>query len=278
MDRALFYAGLRKRDSGLFGTSLSQSQVNGLERLLDTWDRYYSADPIEFLAYDLATSYHETGATMQPIRENLNYSAEGLRRTFPKYFSGVQAAEYARQPIRIANRAYANRMGNGNEASGDGYRYRGEGDVQNTGKANAARATKELNALFGLGIDLVADPNKRGDPFISAHSLFLGNKEGWWTTKKLGDFIKAGTREEFKKARAVVNGSDQADKIAGYAVAFLAILKAAGAKPQETTPKPIDVPHAPAPIPTPPVIPYPEAHPNLWAALAAIFLSLFKKA
>lgn len=279
MDRALFYAGLRKRDSGLFGTSLSQSQVKGLERLLNVWDKYYASDPIEFLAYNLATSYHETGATMQPIRENLNYSAEGLRNTFPKYFSGVQAAEYARQPQRIANRAYANRMGNGNEASGDGWRYRGEGDVQNTGKANAARATKELNALFNLDIDLVANPDQRGDPFVSAHSLFLGNKEGWWTGKKLGDFIKTGTFAEFKKARAVVNGSDQADKIAGYAVAFLAILKAAGASPRPYEPDPIELPPATVPKPAPPIEPIPSRQPqSLTAAILAVFALLFKKA
>ncbi|ATU91462.1 hypothetical protein [Phyllobacterium zundukense] len=73
MNRAAFYAALRKRDSGLFGTSLSQSQVNGLERLLNVWATYYATDPIEFLSYDLATSYHETGAKMQPATENLNY-------------------------------------------------------------------------------------------------------------------------------------------------------------------------------------------------------------
>ncbi|MGE9266421.1 hypothetical protein ACQKHB_23120, partial [Escherichia coli] len=205
--------------------------------------------------------------TMQPIRENLNYSADGLRRTFPKYFTPDQAKAYARQPQRIANRVYANRMGNGNEASGDGYRFLGEGDVQNTGRANAARATKELNALFGIGVDLVANPAKRGDPFISAHSLFLGNKEGWWTGKKLGDFIKPGVKVDFINARRVVNIMDEAEAIARYANAFLVALKAAGpivAEPVPATP--------PTPTPTPPKAPQ-----SFWASLMAFVTSLFKK-
>lgn len=68
------------------------------------------------------------------MSENLNYSAEGLRATFPTHFSGADAASYTRQPEKIANRAYCNRLGNGNEASGDGWRYRGAGLIQLTGK------------------------------------------------------------------------------------------------------------------------------------------------
>lgn len=272
MNRDIFYAELRKRDSGLFGTSLSQSQVDGLNNLLNVWDNYYAADPIEWLAYNLATAYHETGATMQPIKENLNYSASALRATFPKYFTASQAAEYARKPEKIANRAYANRLGNGNEASGDGWRYRGEGHVQNTGKSNAARATRELNERFQLGIDLVANPSRRGDPFISAHSLFLGNKEGWWTGKKLGDYIGPGD-VDFKSARRVVNAMDKADQIAGYARSFLRVLQAAGAKPMEiVTVNPIpEVVNTPV---TPPVTPTEK---NPWVSLLSAFLSIFKK-
>ncbi len=284
MDREKFYAALRKSGSGLFVSGLSQSQVNGLERLLDTWANYYAADPIEFLAYDLATSYHETGATMQPITENLNYSADGLRRTFPKYFTPDQAAAYARQPQRIANRAYANRNGNGSEASGDGWRYRGDGDVQNTGRANAARATKELNALFNLNVDLVANPDMRGDPFISAHSLFLGNKEGWWTGKKLGDYIKPGVSVDYVGARRVVNGTDEDDKIAAYAKSFLVALNAAGPVTVITPP----VQSAPATPPVTPTVPVQPQTPtpatptqdvqaSFWSALVAIVISLFKK-
>jgi putative chitinase len=70
------------------------------------------------------------------MRENLNYSAAALLKTFPTHFIAAEANAYARQPERIANRAYANRIGNGNEASGDGWKYRGRGYIQLTGKAN----------------------------------------------------------------------------------------------------------------------------------------------
>jgi len=241
MNRAIFYAEIRP----LFGT-MSQSQVSGLERLLDVWEQHYAADPIEFLSYDLGTSFHETGKTMRPIKEKLGYSAAALRTTFPKYFTAAEAVAYAYQPQRIANRAYANRMGNGNEASGDGYRYCGEGDVQNTGRENAAKATRELNKAFNLGIDLVANPGLRGDPIISAHSLFMGNRDGWWTGKKLGDYIKPGHSVNFVKARFVVNLQDEAYLIAGYANKFLNALVAAGAAPRTAT-----LPVAPALPPKP---------------------------
>jgi putative chitinase len=207
MDRKAFFTAIRP----MFGGSLSQSQVDGLNRLLDVWHKYYAINgSAEELAYNLATSFHETAATMQPITER------GSRSYFNKYEPGT----------RIGKRL-------GNTQKGDGYRFRGEGDVQNTGRANARKATKRLNEVFGLGIDLEVNPDQRGDPFISAHSLFLGNREGWWTGRDLGGYIDgvdesdAEDRAEYVKARAVVNGKDRADLIAGYAVKFEAALKAA---------------------------------------------------
>src|SRR5579875_1603742 len=79
------------------------------------------------------------------LQENLNYSADGLRAMFPTHFSVAEAAAYARQPQRIANRVYANRYGNGNEASGDGWAYRGRGLIQITFKDNYQSAAKMLN-------------------------------------------------------------------------------------------------------------------------------------
>jgi putative chitinase len=75
---------------------------------------------------------HESG--LKPINENLNYSAAGLLKVFPKYFNPVTALQYAKKPEMIANKVYANRMGNGPELSGDGWKYRGRGFIQNTGK------------------------------------------------------------------------------------------------------------------------------------------------
>ena len=73
---------------------------------------------------------------LKRTEENLNYSAEGLLKTFPRYFNSQNAKEYARQPEKIANRVYANRYGNGNEASGDGWRYKGRGYIQLTFRSN----------------------------------------------------------------------------------------------------------------------------------------------
>jgi putative chitinase len=80
--------------------------------------------------------------------------------------------------------------------------------------------------MFGLGIDLVANPEQRRDPFVSAMSLFLGNKEGWWTGRKLGDYLIPG-RPDFVNARRVVNGTDKAATIAGYAQKFKVAIQAA---------------------------------------------------
>lgn len=98
----------------------------------------------------------ETG-NFAKFEENLNYSASGLQNTFGKYFPGNLEAQYARQPEKIANRVYANRMGNGSEASGDGWKYRGRGALQLTGKSNyQAFALYVKNAAILDNPDLVA--------------------------------------------------------------------------------------------------------------------------
>jgi len=92
----------------------------------------------------LAQTSHESGK-YKFIEENLNYSDKGLLKVFPKYFNESNVLEYARKPEAIANRVYANRMGNGDEASGDGYRYRGRGLIQLTGKSNYSAFGEKLN-------------------------------------------------------------------------------------------------------------------------------------
>lgn len=84
----------------------------------------------------IATIRLEVGRDFRPKRENLNYSAQGLLSTFPKYFNTQTANQYAYKPEMIANRVYSNRMGNGDEASGDGWKYRGTNVLQFTGKDN----------------------------------------------------------------------------------------------------------------------------------------------
>jgi putative chitinase len=103
-----------------------------LDQLLDD----YGIDTPQRVAHFIAQCAHESG-NFRFIRENLNYSAKGLMGTFKKYFpTEALATQYQRQPERIANRVYANRMGNGDEASGDGWRYCGRGLIQLTGKDN----------------------------------------------------------------------------------------------------------------------------------------------
>ena len=98
--------------------------------------KYGIADSRQRLAHFFAQVLHESGC-MRYDMENLNYSSDALGKVFGKYFTTRQEADaYARNPERIANRVYANRMGNGDEASGDGWRYRGRGLIQLTGRAN----------------------------------------------------------------------------------------------------------------------------------------------
>ncbi len=209
MDHAKFFAAVR---TSLFGGRLSTNQVNGIEAIIDAWQA--KSFDTRWLAYMLATVFHEADNTMCPISENLNYSASGLRATFPKYFTAYQAVAYARQPQRIANRAYANRMGNGNEASGDGWKYRGRGLVQITGHDNYAK--------YGI----VDDPDKALDPTKAVEILFDGMINGRFTGKKLADYFSA-TVTDWVGARQIINGTDRAADIAGYAKKFLAAIEGA---------------------------------------------------
>jgi putative chitinase len=99
--------------------------------------KFYEINNPERISMFLAQVGHES-AGMSVMEENLNYSAQGLNKIFPKYFirAGRDANVYAKKPEKIANVVYSSRMGNGNEASGDGYRYRGRGFIQLTGKSN----------------------------------------------------------------------------------------------------------------------------------------------
>lgn len=121
----------------------------------------------------LAQVAHESGLFTRRT-ENLNYSAERLLQVFPKYFTtAALAAKYGRKPELIANRVYANRMGNGGEASGDGWRYRGRGYIQLTGRDNYAACDK------ALGAGLLASPEKLETVEMSALSAaWYWNKRG----------------------------------------------------------------------------------------------------
>jgi len=107
------------------------------------------------LSHILGQCSHESG-NFKVFKENLNYSADGLKKIFPKYFPGNLNESYARQPEKIANRVYSSRMGNGDESSGDGYRYAGRGAIQLTGKSNYSAFNKFVDEDIMANPDLVA--------------------------------------------------------------------------------------------------------------------------
>lgn len=101
---------------------------------------------------------HESG--LKPISENLNYSEDGLLNTFGKYFNKTNVKLYARKPEKIANRVYANRMGNGNESSGEGWKFRGRGFIQITGRENYTKLSNDTEIDFINNPDLLlTEPN-----------------------------------------------------------------------------------------------------------------------
>ncbi len=136
----------------------------------------------------LAQIGHESGS-LAAVSENLNYSADGLLRVFPRYFDATTAAEYARKPERIANRVYANRMGNGDEASGDGWRNRGAGLLQNTGNDNHAR----IALAFGIPRAEVGDWLRTPEGACRAAGLFWRDN-GLNQLADAGDFVRITKR------------------------------------------------------------------------------------
>lgn len=147
-------------------------------------------------AHFIAQMVHESG-NFSRTDENLNYSLERLLVVFKKYFpTRTLALLYARQPAKIANRVYANRYGNGNEASGDGYRYRGRGPTQLTFKGNYAEASQDI-----YGDDrLVKNPDMVADPEIGAKTaVWYWNSRGCCAPSRRDD-VAAVTQK--------INGGD----------------------------------------------------------------------
>jgi putative chitinase len=126
------------------------------------------------LAHFLCQVAHES-ANFTAIRENLNYSTDGLMKTFKKYFKDrIEAATFARKPEIIANRVYASRMGNGNETSGDGWRYRGRGYLQLTGRTNYA--------IFGTYVDenLLENPDLVATKYAMHSAFWFFERNNLW--------------------------------------------------------------------------------------------------
>lgn len=145
------------------------------------------------LAHFLAQCEHESGRFVR-LTENLNYSAAGLLATFGKRFNGVSET-YARKPEKIANRAYADRLGNGNEASGDGWKFRGRSFIQLTGRDNYTRAGKDLKQ------DFVNNPNLVANEYALKVALWFFTSQKIWTVCDIG-----ATEQAVKEVTRRVNG------------------------------------------------------------------------
>jgi putative chitinase len=138
--------------------------------LPDTIAKFELNTPLR-LAHFLAQAGHESGG-FKAVNENLNYGAKGLLGIFKKYFpTEAKAALYERKPEKIANLVYGGRMGNGDEATGDGYKFRGRGYIQLTGRDNYVAFSKAINEDLTMNPDLVATKY----PLLSAAWFFHKN-------------------------------------------------------------------------------------------------------
>lgn len=196
----------------LINSNLNKSDCDYYYDALNEVMQEYKIDTKLRICHFLAQILHESGH-LRYKSENLNYSAKALRSVFPKYFKTDEiAAQYARKPEKIANRVYANRMGNGDEASGDGWRMRGRGLIQLTGRSNYKTCGE------ALGIDLLKLP----DLIISDPKICVKTACWFWSSKKLNDLadnddIKTIT----KRINGGFNGLDERCKILDLAKSII---------------------------------------------------------
>jgi predicted chitinase len=187
--------------AGVMGPELDNDEVSGADAILTAC----AGLPLAWTAYALATAWHETAHTMQPVKE---YGG-------PRYYARMYDITGARPTL-------ARKMGN--TTPGDGPRYCGRGYVQLTWKVNYAKAGQKL------GVDLVGNPDLAMDRDIAGLILRHGMKEGWFTGKSFASYLPAGvaTAAQFTAARRIINGADKASLIASYAVKFQSALQAGG--------------------------------------------------
>jgi putative chitinase len=157
----------------------------------ETFERWGILNPIQQAAF-IGQCGHESG-NFKILEENLNYSAERLMKIWPKRFPTLESAQpYHRNPRKIANKVYANRMGNRDEASDDGWRFRGSGWVQLTGHDNFYHFSK------AVGVDVVMKPDLVRTPEYAALSA------GWfWATHKCNEVALLG---EWGRLTKIING------------------------------------------------------------------------
>ncbi len=182
-------------DSAQFKTivpDVNWSYVSKYVPLFDEVLPQYGIDTPLRKAHFLAQVTHESGG-FKYVRENLNYSAKALFNVFRKYFPNMTVAnEYARQPEKIADKVYANRLGNGSEASGDGYKFRGRGLIQLTGKNNYMAFQKVT------GENLITDPDQVASPKYA-----LASACWYWQKRKINTYAD---QDDIHMVTKLING------------------------------------------------------------------------
>lgn len=191
INRRFFYDTVRLT---LFDGRMRQTQVNGMSVFLDYWENGFASNDDRWLAYMLATAYHEVDKKMQPINE---YGSDAY--FFRMYDIEGQRPDVARDL--------------GNTQPGDGVKFHGRGYVQLTGRRNYQDMSNRL------GVDLVSNPGLALETDIAARIIFEGMIDGSFTGKKLSDYFNP-TTENWKQARRIVNRLDKAELIAGYGKLF----------------------------------------------------------
>lgn len=209
---AAFFDAVRET---VFGGSIAQSQVDGIEIIQEAWEKHGDGDDFK-LAYLLGTAFHETARTMQPVRETLAKTDAKAKEILTKSWKAGK--------LPWVKKDYW---------SGG---FFGRGYVQLTHRENYQKAGDKL------GLDLVSDPSKAMIPEVAALILVRGCMEGWFTGRKLSHYITK-TDADYIGARKVVNGTDKAALIAGYATSFYRAIEASRkAKPVPSVPVPADTP------------------------------------
>lgn len=194
ISRKLFFAGYRYK----FGR-LQQSQVDGLESILESFENDPDLTDIRHAAYMLATVKIECADTWQPINE---WGSDGY---LSKYEPGTKLG-----------------LSLGNTQVGDSLRFPGRGYVMITGRANYLR----LGEALGLGYDLIVNPHRALEPRVAYRIMSIGMRDGLFTGRNLSQYI-SGKACDYKGARRIINGQDKAEVIASFAALFEQTLKSA---------------------------------------------------
>jgi putative chitinase len=184
--------------------------VKWVEPLNEAFERFGILTPRQQAAF-IGQCGHECG-NFRVLEENLNYRAETLMKLWPRRFPTLEFAKtFERNPKKIANTVYANRMGNRDEASGDGYRFRGRGCIQLTGSANYHHAGK------ALGVDLIMEPELVATPQYAALTAGF-----FWHTQKLNNIAESGNNLALtKKINGGTIGLDDRIKHTNHALQVL---------------------------------------------------------